>query len=86
MIRASNIDAVAKTCDFHMDGKDAYVIGYDIMSLAYGENNETIIAPGTILTQGADAGSDAVNNTVSFYPVVNGNELAQELATVRASA
>lgn len=84
MIRANNIDGVAKTCDFYMDGKDAYVIGYDITSLSYNEDNTGIVVPGTILTQGVDAGTAEVNGTLSIYPVQGGNELAQALAAAKA--
>lgn len=85
MIRASNINRTSKTCDFHMDEKDAYVIGYDIMSLELDSKSEVIIVPGSLLIEGADAGSVDVINTVSCYPTVNGNSLAQELAEVRKS-
>jgi len=85
MIRVSNIDDQAKTCDFKMDGKDAYVVGYSIANLQYNQDSTVIIVPGSILTQGADAGTDEVNNKMTGYPVSGGGELSQALADVRAT-
>ncbi len=68
MIRPSNINIEAHTADFHMDGKDAYKLSVDLNSLAYMNSDVGILVPGTLLTEGVDAGADEVNSVSTTFP------------------
>ena len=86
MLRASNINSVAKTASFYMDGYDAYVLDYDLTLLSYrtdDQSNDYLDIDPSILDSGTDLTTVQAIDVITTYPRVNGNKLAKELIAAK---
>lgn len=86
-IRALNMNPATQTADFYVDGKDAYVIGFDLTSINYttDENGyDYLVITPSILDSGSDLAEVQAAITQTIYPKNSPSKIAQELVAAKA--